>query len=563
MPRHDCRLARARARSLDDPCCRQRSRTFRTRAQACLRSLLQRTRSGSRARLGSVPSLSDCQASLRRHHAGRRPGRLRRHDHAGQLCRPIRTAESASLRLRPHRHVVPVQTQFSWRQSHPLVDSIPMPDNQRIDSETNPRTRKTCSIPPWKYCGCKLVARPRPSKSLNERSSEIEASQPTINAFTHVDRERAIAAAAAVDAQAKGGARDGSAGRRAGRRQRRALHQRHADDLLVQHAAQLPASLRRDRRRKTSPGRCGDRRQDEHGRVRDGGEYRERARSASRAIPGTRLEPPAAAVVVRRPVSPPARCRSAWEPTPVVRFDNRPRSAASPDSNRPMAASAGMGWSHSPAAWTKSDRLPGSVEDVALLLQVIAGYEPRDSTSLERDVPDYAAVLQSTDLRGLRIGVLRDALESDGIDAAIRDAVIASIDVFRDCRCRDRRRESAAQRILGADLLRHRAVRSEQQLVSLRRRPLRSSCRAARSRQVEQLGPLVATYCRSRAEGFGAEVKRRIMIGTYALSEGYADQYYNQALKARRLIKGDYDAAFAQCDLLLGPVSPTTAFRAG
>jgi aspartyl-tRNA(Asn)/glutamyl-tRNA(Gln) amidotransferase subunit A len=81
--------------------------------------------------------------------------------------------------------------------------------------------------------------------------------------------------------------------------------------------------------------------------------------------------------------------------------------------------------------------------------------------------------------------------------------------------------------------------------------------------KVEQLGPLVTTYCRSRAEGFGAEVKRRIMIGTYALSEGYADQYYNQALKARRLIKGDYDAAFTQADLLLGPVSPSAAFALG
>ena len=81
--------------------------------------------------------------------------------------------------------------------------------------------------------------------------------------------------------------------------------------------------------------------------------------------------------------------------------------------------------------------------------------------------------------------------------------------------------------------------------------------------KAESLGPLVATYCQSRAEGFGAEVKRRIMVGTYALSEGYADQYYTQALKARRLIKGDYDVAFSQVDLLLGPVSPTPAFPIG
>ncbi len=74
---------------------------------------------------------------------------------------------------------------------------------------------------------------------------------------------------------------------------------------------------------------------------------------------------------------------------------------------------------------------------------------------------------------------------------------------------------------------------------------------------------LLSMYCRSRAEGFGAEVKRRIMIGTYALSEGYADEYYNKALKVRRLIRGDYDAAFSQVDLLLGPVTPTPAFPLG
>ncbi len=79
----------------------------------------------------------------------------------------------------------------------------------------------------------------------------------------------------------------------------------------------------------------------------------------------------------------------------------------------------------------------------------------------------------------------------------------------------------------------------------------------------EEAKDLVSMYCRSRAEGFGAEVKRRIMIGTYALSEGYADEYYNKALKVRRLIRGDFDAAFSQVDLLLGPVTPTPAFPLG
>src|SRR5690606_38149562 len=82
-------------------------------------------------------------------------------------------------------------------------------------------------------------------------------------------------------------------------------------------------------------------------------------------------------------------------------------------------------------------------------------------------------------------------------------------------------------------------------------------------RETAELGPLVTTYCRSRAEGFGAEVKRRIMIGTYALSTGYYDAYYLKALKARRLIRSDYDAAFEQADVLLGPVTPSPAFPLG
>ncbi len=208
-----------------------------------------------------------------------------------------------------------------------------------------------------------------------------------------------------------------------------------------------------------------------------------------------------------------------------------------------------------PMAW--------SVEDVALLLQAIAGYEPRDSTSLDREVPDYSAVLQSTDLRGMKIGVLRDALEAEGMDDAIRKAVIDSIDIF----------EAAGAEIVDVNLPHSSYWVPTYYVIA----PSEASSNLSRydgahyghrtgqldAGKAEELGPLVATYCRSRAEGFGAEVKRRIMVGTYALSEGYADQYYNQALKARRLIKGDYDAAFTQADLLLGPVSPSTAFTLG
>ncbi len=208
-----------------------------------------------------------------------------------------------------------------------------------------------------------------------------------------------------------------------------------------------------------------------------------------------------------------------------------------------------------PIAWT--------VEEVALLLRVIAGFEPRDSTSLDLEVPDYHAVLQSNDLRGIKIGVLRDALDNDGIDESIRNAVIASVDVFR----------SAGAEIVDVNLPHSEYCVPTYYVIA----PSEASSNLSRydgahyghraeqldPDKAEQLGPLVATYCRSRAEGFGSEVKRRIMVGTYALSEGYADQYYNQALKVRRLIKEDYDAAFTQADLLLGPVTPSPAFGLG
>ena len=207
-----------------------------------------------------------------------------------------------------------------------------------------------------------------------------------------------------------------------------------------------------------------------------------------------------------------------------------------------------------------------SVQDVALLLQAIAGYEPRDSTSLDRDVPNYLSVLQSTDLRGLKVGVLRDALDSE-INGSIRSAVTDSIQVFTE----------AGAEIVDVNLPHSEYCVPTYYVIA----PCEASSNLSRydgahyghrtdqlspevrDPQEKAMGPLVTAYCRSRAEGFGAEVKRRIMVGTYALSEGYADQYYNQALKVRRLIKADYDAAFTQCDLLLGPVSPTPAFPLG
>ena len=206
-----------------------------------------------------------------------------------------------------------------------------------------------------------------------------------------------------------------------------------------------------------------------------------------------------------------------------------------------------------PMAW--------SAEEAALLLEVIAGYEPRDSTSLNQFVPNYSEVLQTSDLRGIKVGVLADAMDTEGIDMSIRESVKQAAKVFEK---------------LGAEIVEVNLPHSEYWVPTYYViAPSEASSNLSRfdgahyghrAKQIDreaQYGPLVATYCQSREEGFGAEVKRRIMVGTYSLSEGYADKYYNQALKARRLIKGDFDAAFTQADLLLGPVTPTTAFPLG
>ena len=199
-----------------------------------------------------------------------------------------------------------------------------------------------------------------------------------------------------------------------------------------------------------------------------------------------------------------------------------------------------------PLAW--------SADECALLLNTIAGYEPRDSTSLVRDVPDYVAATNSKDLRGLRVGVLRQSLDSEGLDASVIKAVEEAIKVF----------ESLGAEIVEVDLPHHEYWVPTYYVIA----PSEASSNLSRydgahyGHRADE-NDLVSMYCKSRSEGFGAEVKRRIMVGTYALSEGYAEEYYNKALKVRRLIRGDYDAAFSQCDLMLGPVTPTPAFKLG
>ncbi len=209
-----------------------------------------------------------------------------------------------------------------------------------------------------------------------------------------------------------------------------------------------------------------------------------------------------------------------------------------------------------------------SVEDVAIGLQAMAGYDPADSTSVDQAVPDLQTAVATRDLKGVRIGVLRDSIDQDGVAPAVRKAVADAENVFID---------------LGAEIVEVSLHHSPYWVPTYYviapceassnlsrfdgahygyRHPAKNGDEAV-DESLVKTQPLEAMYRASRAAGFGSEVKRRIMVGTYALSEGYYDAYYNQALKVRRLIRGDYDGAFERVDMLLGPVTPSPAFGLG
>ena len=201
--------------------------------------------------------------------------------------------------------------------------------------------------------------------------------------------------------------------------------------------------------------------------------------------------------------------------------------------------------------------------DAALLLGVIAGKDPRDATSVDEPVPDYLGNLE-TKPDSLRIGLVREFF-GEGLDPEIEAAVREAIRVY----------EGAGATVKEVSLPHSKYGAPAYYLVA----PAECSSNLSRydgtiyghraedfsaiSPEEEGLPPLIRMMMASRAEGFGAEVKRRIMLGTFALSAGYADQYYNQSLKVRRLIRNDFDAAFREVDVLLGPTTPTAAFKLG
>ena len=194
-----------------------------------------------------------------------------------------------------------------------------------------------------------------------------------------------------------------------------------------------------------------------------------------------------------------------------------------------------------------------NLRDAALLLEVIAGHDRRDSTSVDRPVPTYSQTIDEA-VRPLTIGVAREHF-AEGLDPEVERAVREAIKVYQD------QGATVVEISLPASpysVAVYYLVATAEASSNLARYDGVHYGHRSRTHK-----DLIEMYSRSRGEGFGAEVKRRIMLGTYALSSGYKDAYYVKALKVRRLIKDDFDRAFEKCDVVVGPTSPTAAFKAG
>ena len=194
-----------------------------------------------------------------------------------------------------------------------------------------------------------------------------------------------------------------------------------------------------------------------------------------------------------------------------------------------------------------------SAEDLALMMNVMAAFDSRDSTSLQREKEDYTRDLNKP-LVGLRIGLPREYF-AEGLDAGVAKTVLDAIEQYRK---------------LGAETVEISLPNTQLSIpVYYVLAPAEASSNLSRydgvryGHRAAEYTDLMDMYCKTRAQGFGAEVKRRIMVGTYVLSAGYYDAYYLKAQQLRRLIAQDFEQAFKQCDVIMGPAAPGTAFKTG
>ncbi|MCO8100978.1 Asp-tRNA(Asn)/Glu-tRNA(Gln) amidotransferase subunit GatA [Acinetobacter indicus] len=196
-----------------------------------------------------------------------------------------------------------------------------------------------------------------------------------------------------------------------------------------------------------------------------------------------------------------------------------------------------------------------SAEDCAYLMNVMAGHDAKDSTSMDKEVDDYVANLNGTSVKGLRIGIPKQYFNVEGLDADVKARVEESL----------KKLEEMGAILVEIDLNMTEAYVPTYYLIA----PAEASSNLSRYDGVrygyrcEEPKDLLDLYKRSRSEGFGAEVQRRILIGTYALSAGYYDAYYVKAQKVRRLIQQDFLKAFESVDVIAAPSAPTTAYRIG
>ena len=196
-----------------------------------------------------------------------------------------------------------------------------------------------------------------------------------------------------------------------------------------------------------------------------------------------------------------------------------------------------------------------SAEDCAYLMNVMAGHDAKDSTSMEKDVDDYVANLNATSIKGLRIGIPKQYFNVAGLDADVKARVEESL----------KKLEDMGATLVEIDLNMTEAYVPTYYLIA----PAEASSNLSRfdgvryGYRAENPVDLMDLYKRSRSEGFGAEVQRRILIGTYALSAGYYNAYYVKAQKVRRLIQQDFLKAFENVDVIAAPSAPTTAYKIG
>lgn len=196
-----------------------------------------------------------------------------------------------------------------------------------------------------------------------------------------------------------------------------------------------------------------------------------------------------------------------------------------------------------------------SVEDAAILLKALAGHDEMDGTTPKDPVPDYAASLTGASMKGVRIGIAKEYFDVKGMDPEVKRITDEAV---RKC-------EAAGAELVEVSLPHTEYAMAVYYIIA----PAEASANLARfdgvryGHRSDAAKDVFSLYTKSRAEGFGPEVKRRIIMGTYVLSSGYYDAYYGRAQKVRTLIKRDFDAAFEKCDALLTPCAPTPAFRIG